>query len=174
MTLPELTKAILEKERQNGFEGQKGLRLAGKLPIPQDIANEFLKVLPTKDPRIKDPILLIMEGNRFAVSVAVEVLVFSKRVDLIFSFDPVVNCPEDPVFRLKLDTANVPDFVLDVVLGAVAKSSPFISINGREIALDLSGPFKKEGMDDLLPFIRTLKLTTVKRRMTAEFEFRVD
>jgi hypothetical protein len=174
MTLPELMKAILEREREQGFAGQKGLHIAGNIPITQEIANEFIKNMPSKDERIKDPILVIMDNNRFALSVQVEVAIFKKRIDLLFSFDPVVNFPDDPIFRLHLDAGNIPDFILDIVLSSISKMSSRIQISGRDILLDLGAPLRNRGMSDILPFIRKMEITSEKRKMNVKFEFKVD
>jgi hypothetical protein len=174
MTLPELMKAVLEREREQGFAGQKGLHLTGNIPITQDIANEFIKNMPSKDERVKDPILVIMDNNRFALSIQVEVAIFKKRIDLLFSFDPVVNFPDDPIFRLHLDAGNIPDFILDIVMGSIAKMSSRVKIEGRDILLDLGAPLKEKGMGDILPFIRKMEITSEKRKMHLKFEFKVD
>jgi hypothetical protein len=174
MTLPELMKAVLEREREQGFAGQKGMHLKGNIPITQEIANEFIKNIPSKDDRIKDPLLVIMSNNRFAVSVQVEVAIFKKRVDLLFSFDPVINFPSDPVFRLHLDAGNIPDFVLNIILGTIPKISPQIQVSGRDILLDMGAPFRKNGVDDILPFIKKMEITSEKRKMNLQFEFLVD
>jgi hypothetical protein len=174
MTLPELMKAVLEREREQGFAGQKGLHITGNIPITQEIANEFLKNMPSKDERIKDPILVIMDNNRFALSVQVEVPLFKKRVDLLFSFNPVVNFPNDPIFRLHLEGGNIPDFILDIVLASISKMSSRIQISGRDIALDIGAPLRNRGMGDILPFIRNMEITSEKRKMHLKFEFKVD
>jgi hypothetical protein len=174
MTLPELMKAILERERAQGFAGQKGLHLTGNIPITQDILNEFIKNIPSKDDRIKDPLVVIMDNNRFALSVQVEVAIFKKRVDLLFSFDPVINFPDDPIFRLHLDAGNIPGFVIDIVLGAAAKISPTIQVSGRDILLDMGAPLRKKDMSDILPFMRKMEITSTKRKMNLAFEFKVD
>ena len=174
MTLPELMKAVLEREREQGFAGQKGLQITGSVPITQEIANEFIKNMPSKDERISEPILVIMDNNRFALSVQVNVAIFKKRVDLLFSFDPVIKFPDDPIFRLHLEGGNIPDFVLDIVLSSISKMSSRINISGRDILMDVGAPLKQRGMGDILPFIRKMEIRSEKRKMVLDFEFRVD
>jgi len=166
---------ILQKQRAERFAGLRGASLIGRLPIREALLDPFLQqAVRESGGRVQRLQVTILEANTFIVDTTVSVLFFSKSIRLELRIDPVVDFAVSPLMKIHIvESEGVPGFVLELLLGML----PFpesVTIAHKLITINLKTALTRRKLDEFVPLVKRLGLSTRRGCATIDFLFGVD
>jgi len=166
---------ILQKQRAERFAGIRGASLRGRLPVQEHLLHPFLQqAVRDSNGKLDRLAVTIMEGNTLFVQATVAVLFFKKDIRLQLRIDPVVDFAISPLLKIHImDSQGIPGFVLDLLLGML----PFpesITVTPRLVTIDLKRALTRRKLDEFVPLLKRLSLSTRRGCAMIDFYFAVD
>jgi hypothetical protein len=162
---------LLQKQRAERFAGLRGADIRGRLPVSEAVLQPLLQDAVRQNDGLRRLTVTIQEGNLLIVDATVTVLFFDKNVRLLLRIDPVVDFAVSPLMKVHiLESQGIPGFVLEFLLNLL----PFpesISIAPKLITINLKTALTRRKLDEYVPLVKRLALST--RRGCAAIEFHV-
>lgn len=166
---------IFAQQRKERFAGIRGAFLQGRLPIQEHYLTPFLdQAVRDSNGKLRRLKIAIMEGNTLFVDATVSVMFFTKDIRLQLRIDPVVDFAISPLLKIHIiDSQGIPGFVLELLLGML----PFpesIQILPRMVTIDLKRALTRRKLDEFVPLLKRLGLSTRRGCAMIDFHFAVD
>ncbi len=166
---------LLQKQRAERFAGLRGADVRGRVPIREPLLQPILQqAVRSSDGRLGRLVITIQDANMFALDATVSVLFFRKNVRLQLRIDPVVDFSVSPLMKIHiLESQGIPGFVVEFLL----KLLPFpesISIMPRLVTINLKTALTRRKLDEFVPLLKRLSLSTQRGCATVDFHFGVD
>jgi len=162
---------LLQRQRAERFAGLRGADIRGRLPIGETVLNALLQDAVRQNEGLRRLSVTIQEGNILVVDATVTVLFFDKNVRLLLRIDPLVDFAVSPLMNVHiLESQGIPGFVLEFLLNML----PFpesITIAPKLITINLKTALTRRKLDEFVPLLKRLALST--RRGCAALEFHV-
>jgi len=162
---------LLQRQRAEWFAGLRGADIRGRLPIGETVLNALLQDAVRQNEGLRRLSVTIQEGNILVVDATVTVLFFDKNVRLLLRIDPLVDFAVSPLMKVHiLESQGIPGFVLEFLLNML----PFpesITIAPKLITINLKTALTRRKLDEFVPLLKRLALST--RRGCAALEFHV-
>lgn len=166
---------IVEKQRAERFAGFQGADIRGQLPVQEALLQPlFQPVVQKSNGRIERLAVSIQEQNVLLVDLTVYLLFFRKNLRITLSIDPKVDFAISPLLRIRIASSEgIPAFVLDMLLAQISVPES-ITITPRLITINLKTILTRSKLDDFVPLIKQLSLSTKRGSAFIGFQIGVD
>jgi hypothetical protein len=165
---------LLQKQRAERFAGLSGADIRGRLPVSEGLLNALLEDAVRQNEGLRRLSLTIQEGNLFVVDATVTVLFFDKNVRLLLRIDPLVDFAVSPLMKVHIvESQGIPGFVLEFLLNLL----PFpesITIAPKLVTINLKTALTRRKLDEFVPLVKRLGLSTRRGYAALEFHVGVD
>lgn len=166
---------IIQKQRTERFAGLRGADIRGSLPVREALLEPLLQQgVRDSNGNIQRLAVHIHEANTLVVEATVYLLFFRKDVRLQLRIDPVVDFAVSPVMTMHIvEAQGIPGFVLEFLLNLL----PFpesIEILPKRITINLKTALTRRKLDEFVPLLRRLSLSTRPGCAMIEFHVGVD
>ena len=166
---------ILRKQRAEHFAGLRGADLQGRLPVRESLLEPLLEqAVRQSDGKLQRLLVAIHDANILVVDATVSLLFFHKNVRLQLRIDPVVDFAVSPLMKIHiLESQGIPGFVLEFLLTLL----PFpesINILPKMVTINLKTALTRRKLDEFVPLVKQLSLSTRRGCAIIGFHFAVD
>ena len=166
---------ILQKQRGERFAGLRGTDIRGRFPVRETLLQPLLQqAVRSSDGGIERLLITIQDANMFILDATVALLFFHKNIRLQLRIDPVVDFSVSPLMKIHIvESQGLPGFVLEFLLNLL----PFpesISIMPKLVTINLKTALTRRKLDEFVPLLKRLSLSTQRGCATIDFHFGVD
>ncbi len=166
---------LVQKQRSERFAGLSGADIRGRLPVTELLLQPSLQqAVRSSDGRLERLTISIQESNMIVVGATISILFFQKNIQLRLRIDPVVDFAVSPLMQIHIvESQGMPGFVLEFLLNLL----PFpesITILPKLITINLKTALTRRKLDEFVPLLKRLSLTTRRGCAMIDFHIGVD
>ena len=165
---------IFQQQRTERFAGLRGADIRGRLPVREAMLLPFLQQAVRANDGLERLAVTIQDGNMFVVEATVTLLFFQKNIRLLLRIDPVVDFAVSPLMKVHIvESQGLPGFVLEFLLNLL----PFpesIAIMPKLVTINLKTALTRRKLDEFVPLVKRLGLSTRRGCAAIDFQFGVD
>jgi hypothetical protein len=161
---------LVDQLRASRFADLQGTTIAISLPVSERLLNEIVVAALPAASRVKDVSLHPAGGNRIRLTARVADFLPPLSMTL-----QIVRQPDPPGTPLVL--ALPPVAGLLALGGAGLVSSvlpPGVRLDGTALSVDVERLLRERGLDEVLPLMKKLEVTTEPGRLVLRLDLRVD
>ena len=158
MSTPDVL-AILQSLRSTGFRDLSDARLSATVPVSERLIDQVVAAtLPTSLP-VREVHVHPENGNAFAVRLTPR-SAFLPSLTLRLTIHRQPSLPESPVLVLRLATMGGLLGLAAAALPIAQMLPPGVRLDGEYVHVDLQAIAAQHGFDDVLRFVRAIRVTT--------------
>lgn len=143
---------FLQKQKANGFADLAGLDVAFAFPLTQKVLDDMLAPVPFPE-QIKSFRLRFGGNDLVLFEIGLNLFLFKTTVRVEAKVERFVPFPHDPVLTLTLLSGGLLEMGLNVV-----PLPDWISVDRRQVRLDLGKLIRDGGNGWLVPLLREVKV----------------
>ena len=162
---------ILEQLRASRFAELHGARVSASVPVPERLLNELVTAAIPPEAPVSDVSVHPKAGNRLTVRARLARAEFLPPITLTIEIERQPEMPDSPMVLRILSLPGL----MSLAGAAVSLTSvlpPGIRMENQRVFVDLRVLLQRQGYDELLALIESVRITTDEGKLTADVVLR--